>query len=138
MRRRPHDDPRVIVVYLGPVGSSDDDLNVATVTGTEAEATAWIEAARGILPGAHNMWEDRPHVRASGTPALAPGERRRMWAVVTGPVTARTAREVCDARLDADQSARRFRVDGIRDADVLELISNQWLPRVARRFGLDG
>lgn len=117
------------LVYLGsgtPGPPDGDDLTLAAVTGSEADARAMLDEARVVRTDRTNMIEDRPF-RSTDPSILDPGTQRTVFVVVTGDELREEGRVVCDSRAEADALCEDLHARGLSDARVRGVVTHTWL-----------
>jgi hypothetical protein len=102
-----------------------DALRVATVTGSEAEAAAWLDAALAADPGRANLVDD--HTLHGSSAGIAPGAHVRVHVVLSGPHDDVQVHDVYLDESEADARQRELRRRGIGDARVVSAVTNSWV-----------
>lgn len=120
-RRRGDSGSSCWLVHLGPVGGGDA-LRVATVTGSEAEAAAWLDAALAADPGRANLVDD--HTLHASSAGIGPGEHVRVHVVLSGPDADVQVHDVYVDESEALARLAELRRRGIGDVRVLSVVSN--------------
>ncbi|KQX66499.1 hypothetical protein [Angustibacter sp. Root456] len=123
-RRRNGSEASCWLDHLGPVGGGGA-LRVAVVTGSEAQASAWLDAALAEDQGRSNLVDD--HTLHGSPGGIGPAEHVRVHVVLSGPDDDVQVHDVYLDGATALDRCEELRRRGIDDVRLLSAVTNSWV-----------